>query len=191
MDRLFGLVLAGGKSSRMGFDKRNLIFHQKPQDVFLLELLEKYCDKVFISCKEGQTTATNQNTIFDCFEINSPLNGILSAFTSHAPASWLTVPVDMPGIDEEIIEYLLNNRDIEKLATCFFDSSGKYPEPLLAIWEKACLPQLLDFSTKGGVSPRDFLKASPIKMLQAPFARLHANINTQDDLALWKKQRLS
>ena len=98
------------------------------------------------------------NPLPDQFDFESPLNGILTAFAHDSIAAWLTVPVDMPLIDVEIIAYLLKKRDTNKVATCFFDSDGKNPEPLITIWEPRAYPLLLSFQKSGKISPRDFLK---------------------------------
>lgn len=188
MTDVFGLVLAGGKSSRMGFDKSTLVFHHQPQGEFLFNLLGNYCTKVFTSCRVGQPIASRLNPIFDRFEIESPLNGILSALTSEESTAWLTAPVDMPGIDAETVEYLTALRDRNKMATCFFDSEGVQPEPLFVIWEIASLPSLLDFAKKGGASPREFLKKASIKIIESPFSRLHVNVNSPEDWIRWKAQ---
>jgi molybdopterin-guanine dinucleotide biosynthesis protein A len=73
---LNGLILAGGKSTRMGQDKGMIDYHGKPQREYLVDLLKPYCLEVFISSKEN----IKQNTIADHFDLDSPLNGILSAF---------------------------------------------------------------------------------------------------------------
>src|SRR6187402_3556555 len=103
---LFGLILAGGKSARMGFDKGLIDYHGKPQRDYLRDLLGEYCDQVFTSCKKTNDLPLSCNPITDAFQIDSPLNGILSAFQFNKTVSWLTVPVDMPMVDGAIIQYL-------------------------------------------------------------------------------------
>ena len=51
---LNGLVLAGGKSIRMGFDKANIKWHAKEQQYYIADLLKEVCENVFISCRPGQ-----------------------------------------------------------------------------------------------------------------------------------------
>ena len=54
VNSLYGLVLAGGKSTRMKIDKSILHYHGKTQVEHGFELLQKYCAKVFISNREEQ-----------------------------------------------------------------------------------------------------------------------------------------
>jgi molybdopterin-guanine dinucleotide biosynthesis protein A len=181
---LNGLILAGGKSIRMGQDKGMIDYHGKPQREYLVDLLKPYCLEVYFSSKEN----IRQNTIADHFDLDSPLNGILSAFHFDPSIAWLTVPVDMPYLNSRAIEFLFRHRDPKKVATCFFDSDGKLPEPLFTIWEIKSKPLLFDFYNSGGYSPRKFLEENDVQLLQAPDPKILQNINTHEDLVLFLKQ---
>ncbi len=181
---LNGLILAGRKSTRMGQDKGMIDYHGKPQREYLVDLLKPYCKEIFISSKESK----KQNTITDHFDLDSPLNGILSAFHFDPAVAWLTVPVDMPHLNSKAIEFLLRHRDPKKVATCFFDSDGKLPEPLVTIWEAKSKPLLFDYYNSGGFSPRKFLEENDVQLLQAPDPKILQNINTHEDLVLFLKQ---
>jgi molybdopterin-guanine dinucleotide biosynthesis protein A len=184
MANLNGLILAGGRSTRMEQDKGLINYHGKPQQEYLVDLLKPYCKEIFISSKENK----KQNTITDHFDLDSPLNGILSAFHFDPAVAWLTVPVDMPHLNSKAIEFLLRHRDPKKVATCFFDSDGKLPEPLVTIWEAKSKPLLFDYYNSGGFSPRKFLEENDVQLLQAPDPKILQNINTHEDLVLFLKQ---
>jgi molybdopterin-guanine dinucleotide biosynthesis protein A len=178
-----GLILAGGKSSRMGSDKSLITFHGKPQREYLFEILTPLCEKVCMSYKKfDQDIPSWLNPIADQYEIESPLNGIMSAFNYDSNVAWLSVPVDMPLINTNIISHLIANRDASKVATCFFDSDGKNPEPLFALWEPSSFTLIKKFFTEGKISPRDFLKQSEIKVIPIPDKRALTNINSPDEL---------
>ncbi|HTJ53311.1 MAG TPA: molybdenum cofactor guanylyltransferase [Cyclobacteriaceae bacterium] len=180
--KINGLILAGGRSRRMGHDKSLITFHNKPQREYLFDLLNTLCDKVYTSCKKGDEVPSSLNPLPDQFEIESPINGILSAFSQNSTAAWLTVPVDMPEVNLEILNYLINNRSDNHIATCFFDSEGKNPEPLLTLWEPPAVSLLQKFYEAGNISPRDFLKQSNVNTLTIPDKRALRNINSPDDL---------
>lgn len=186
MTDLRGLVLAGGRSSRMGTDKGQLVFHQKPQREFLFELLGNYCANVFTSCRPGQALPPALNPLADRYAVSSPLNGLLSAFTLHEPSAWITVPIDMPNIQKSAIEFLLSTRDTSCLATCFCDSDGVLPDPLVAIWEKESISQLLKFYDTGGISPRQFLMQSNTRVVTPTDPRWLLNVNTLEEWEAWK-----
>ncbi len=179
---LNGLILAGGKSLRMGQDKSLIEYHDVSQREYLFNMLKNFCAVVFTSCKITDTVPIRFNPLPDHFDFESPLNGILSALTHDSIAAWLTVPIDMPLIDVEIISYLIDKRDPAKVATCFYDSEGKDPEPLIAIWEPKAYPLMLNFYKAGKISPRDFLKMEDICILQIPDRNALVNINSPEEL---------
>ncbi|MEO7991322.1 MAG: NTP transferase domain-containing protein [Chryseolinea sp.] len=186
---LFGLILAGGKSSRMGFDKGSIDYHGQPQREYLFDLLGKYCSQVFTSCKNANDIPKTLNPLPDQFQINSPLNGILSAFQFNKDVAWLTIPVDMPLIDGAVIEFLIKHRDPSKTATCFFDSDGKNPEPLFTLWEPLAWDGLQKFHHSEKISPRDFLKQSEITILSVPNNRYLTNINSEEEWKQFKRDQ--
>lgn len=176
-----GLILAGGKSSRMGRDKSLLVFHDTPQRLHLFNLLKPLCSEVYLSCKRDENIPGQLNPLTDRFELDSPLNGILSAFKYQPDSAWLTVAVDMPFVDTPILKTLIENRNAGKLATCYYDSDGSRPEPLLTVWEPYAWPMLEDFYRRGGVSPRQFLMENPVHLLTVPNRIALVNVNTEKD----------
>ena len=170
----------------MGNDKGLINYHGKPQRDFLVDQLKPFCEQVFISGPKD--SKVSQTTIPDHFDLDSPLNGILSAFHFDPLVAWLTVPVDMPNIDSKAIEYLLKHRDEHKAATCFLDSEGQEPEPLFTIWEARSKPMLFDFFNSGQVSPKKFLIENDVCLVKAPNISMLTNINTEEELQAYLKK---
>lgn len=176
-----GLILTGGKSSRMGDDKALISYHGKPQHEHLFELLTPFCDQVYTSCKSVDEFSEKFNPLVDQFDFDSPLNGIVSAIQKDPTKAWLSVPVDMPLVNEEVIQLLVENRDTHKVATCFLDSTGKSPEPLLAIWEIYGFGTLMDYQRKGGLSPKEFLTQHEINRVIISHPKYLININSKEE----------
>ena len=177
-----GLILAGGKSSRMGFDKSLINYHGKPHREFLFDLLSQFCTEVHVSCKKTDDVPQQLNPLLDQYDIESPLNGILSAFSKDPSSAWLALAVDMPFIDSVTLQFLISNRGSDKVATCFLDSDGKNPEPLLTLWESNAFPLLQSFYRAGNISPRSFLIQHDVHILSAPDKNVLVNINSHDEL---------
>ena len=110
------------------------------------------------------------------------------AMETHKNVSWLTVPIDMPFIDEKTIAALVENRDVNADATCFYDSDGKLPEPLVAIWEAKTIKKLVHFHDSGNVSPRKFLVDNNIKLLVPPSPNFHVNVNDERSLEQFRNE---
>jgi len=176
-----GLVLLGGRSTRMGQDKSLLSYHHKPQRNHLADLLQPYCHHVFWSVNAPQWLALNEAeqvmSIVDGYVFNSPLNGILSAFLCNPTRAWLVVACDMPLLTSRSFDALVAGRDPGKLATVFRDSDGQRPEPLLGIYEPAFAPVAIQAVGTGEISPRQILLNNTIHLLTPPDPRELTNLN--------------
>ena len=177
-NQLFGLVLIGGKSSRMGTDKSLIVYHNDPQYLHIYKLLSKYCTKVFLSCNEEQYEKLHKQLpcLVDDFKDAGPLNGIKTAFHSFS-ASWLIAPCDMPFIDDNSVERLIHNRDSKYGAVCYKNKSG-FINPLFGVWEIGCTTSLKSFL---GDSPRLFLETLNLKTILLDEKR-SLNVNSKDEL---------
>ena len=109
-----GLVLAGGKSTRMGTDKGLLEYHGKSQRLYSRELLENVNLKTFLSVRKEQQVDDPQ-IIEDVFLGLGPFGAICSAFQNDPNSAWLTLATDLPYVDEKLIRNLLDERDPSKL----------------------------------------------------------------------------
>jgi len=187
LSKINGLILAGGKSIRMGSDKGLINYHGKPQREFLFDLLKTVCAEVFTSCKPMDQMPHHLNPLPDQLDIESPLNGVISAFRLNSAIAWLTAPVDMPFINQEALTYLITHRDATKIATCYYDSEGRDPEPLLTLWEPHAYPLLNEHYQSGHKGIKPFLLTHDIQLLQAPDGRIHQNINSPEQLVAYQK----
>lgn len=178
-----GLVLAGGKSSRMQTDKGTLHYHGKSQREYLHGLLSPYCQQVYLSCNAEQ--APNLAGAFPLIEDRfiglGPMGGILSAFQTEPDAAWFTVACDLPYLSAQTLQYLLRHRNLSKMATAFLDPKGEFPEPLITIWEPRSYPVLLQFLSQGYSCPRKALINSEVELLQAPDGKELRNVNYPEE----------
>jgi molybdopterin-guanine dinucleotide biosynthesis protein MobB len=157
---LHGLLLAGGRSERMGQDKALLSYHGgKTQLEHSSALLAEVCSKVYISCgdqpRELPSTATA--LLSDRFLALGPLGGILSALQQDPRAAWLVLAIDMPALTAAGLQLLLQHRDPYRYATAFRASWGAAVEPLCAIYEAKCFPALLAQLSRGQRCPSRML----------------------------------
>ena len=184
-DILNGLVLAGGKSSRMGMDKSTLIWHDKEQHYHMVDLLEQFCSAVFISCRPGQQEqpSAGYKILTDTIIDLGPYGAILSAFEKNAECAWLVTACDLPLLDKFTIQYLVNHRDPSCIATTFKSPYDGLPEPLITIWESHSYPVLLSFLNEGISCPRKALINSDVCVLNPPDPMALTNVNTPGDAA--------
>ncbi len=184
---LNGLILNGGSSTRMGSPKAHIQYHRQPQDQYLFALLTTLCDAVYFSVKQ-KSDSFPYPQIEDQLRLETPLNGIYSALKFDPLGRWLVVAIDMPLLDKDALKDLINHSDPTKVATCYYDSSGKRPEPLVSIWEPASLALVENFIEKGGVSPRRFLESNNIQLIVAKDPEVLLNINSKEELKIFRKK---
>ena len=134
---LNGLVLIGGLSTRMGYDKSRIQYHGLPQVDYMVSVLKPFVMQTYISGRMEQVAGNDYQVIEDVISDSGPMNGVLSAFHRDPESAWLIVACDMPLINTRTTEQLTIARDPGKMATCFRNPVTNMPEPLLSIWEPA------------------------------------------------------
>lgn len=179
---LYGLVLAGGKSTRMKKDKSLLEYHGKKQVVYCFDLLSQFCDQVFVSNRKDQSRLAAHKKlpqIHDIFSGIGPLGGILSAMTCQPDVAWLVMACDLPFVNGSTIETLIKKRNPSKMATAYRSAhEPNLPEPLCAIYEPKALVQLLQFLAQGVQCPRAILLRCDTRLIaQSPGISLD-NVNS-------------
>ncbi len=180
---LNGLVLAGGKSQRMGKDKGLIEYHGKAQREYMADLLNGFCETTFLSVRQGQSIpATNYSTIEDQFLGLGPFGAIASAFLKYPNHAWLVVACDLPLLDQTTLQHLVAHRNTSTIATAFNSPVNEFPEPLIAIWEPKSYPILLQFLTQGYSCPRKVLINSDVHLLDAPNGEKLMNVNHPEEL---------
>lgn len=172
---LYGLLLVGGKSSRMGEDKANLCYTENhPEWQRLLDVMSPHCDEAFLCHREGQEFA--HPSIIDSG--NGPLAAIAEAMTTHPNASWLVVACDMPLLDSETIGYLIESRDTTVDVTCYKSPVDTLPDPLCAIYESSFSETVKQAVKNDHYCPRSLLGKSNLHLLSLKNKHALMNANT-------------
>lgn len=185
-DGIFGLVLAGGKSRRMGSDKALLTRDGRSQLDLAVELLERHLPKVFVSARQdqaGETERSKHSLILDRYDDMGPIAGVLSAMDFDPRASWLALACDLPNVDDETIETLLHAHRDGNPFTAYKSAHDGLPEPLCAIFTASSRAAIDRFVADGIVCPRKMLIRSDTRLLTQANPSALDNMNTPDDLA--------
>jgi len=183
---LFGLVLAGGASTRMRTDKAALQYHGQPQLQWAFELVAKFCAASFVSVRpdqRGDAARAGHPQIVDRQPGIGPIAGISAALLEHPKAAWLVLACDLPFLTEHTLEHLIAHRDANKIATAYRSAHDGLPEPLCAIWEPAAREPVLAYLATGKQCPRKFLINSDTKLLDLPESQALDNVNTVEEFA--------
>ncbi|WP_405381621.1 NTP transferase domain-containing protein [Maribacter sp. LLG6340-A2] len=182
--KLYGLVLSGGKSTRMGNDKGLIAYHDLPQREHLYQLLNQFCDRTFLSVRSDQEGDIPKKfeTIVDKNEYLGPYNGLLSAYETYPDVAWLVLACDLPLMDAAAVQELIAARNTNKIASAFANSDDPLPEPLCAIWEPEALEQSAKYLKAGhGSCPRKFLINADTHLVFPTNKDVLLNANSKED----------
>ncbi|MDY0065948.1 MAG: NTP transferase domain-containing protein [Steroidobacteraceae bacterium] len=181
---LFGLVLAGGASTRMQRDKATLQYHGKSQLEWAFDLLSEVCAATFVSVRPEQRDEPLRARfpqIVDRQPGAGPIAGISAALQEHPRAAWLVVACDLPFLTSHVLQHLIAHRDPQRIATAYRSAHDGLPEPLCAIWEPSAREAVLAHLAAGKQCPRKLLIASEARLLDLPDPRALDNINTVEE----------
>lgn len=181
---LFGLVLAGGASTRMQRDKATLAYHGTTQLEWASELLSAVCTTTFVSVRPDQRAEPVRARfaqIVDRAPGAGPLAGIVAALQEHPQAAWLVVACDLPFLTEATLRHLIEHRDPSCIATAYRSAHDGLPEPLCAIWEPAAREPAATQLASGKACPRKFLINANVRLLDLPQPRALDNVNTTSE----------
>ncbi len=182
--KIYGLVLAGGKSTRMGKDKGMIHYHGMPQREFLYHLLGRVCTETFVSIRPDQKAdfPEDMQSIVDDDIYKGPYNGLLSAHNKFPEVAWLVLACDLPLIDLASLQELIAARDPNVMATAFAQKEDPLPEPLCAIWEPHTFENSKSFLESGnGTCPRKFLINNETKLVFPSDPNVLLNANSEEE----------
>ncbi len=181
MCSITGIVMAGGKSKRMGSDKGQLRFGGETLLARACGLLHACCHNVFISGEmEGDAPCP---VIPDIFPGTGPLGGLYSVLKNIPAGKVLIIPVDLPLLNEKMLHFLIENHSDTFDATVFRTADGI--QPLVAVYEKRILPLLEKQIQARSYKMQNFLQQIKVNFVQRPeFDPYFLNINTPGD---WEK----
>jgi molybdenum cofactor guanylyltransferase len=160
-----GVILAGGGSSRIGFNKALL----KIGDKIIIEIIKNVLcglfEKVIIITNHAEEYNFLGLKIFsDVFQNKGPLAGIHSGLINSDTRENFLISCDMPYMNEDIIEYLIKNKKDYQIV---IPRTGDGVQPLCGIYTKDCIENIEEMLKE---------KAKPNYSIQNLFSRVNTNI---------------
>lgn len=190
-----GVILAGGKSSRMGFDKQFIRMKGKLIVEYQVEALSKIFEEIIIvTNKPEEYQGFGCKLASDELPDFGPLGGIHAALKASQSEYSFFIACDMPFINPEYILFMkdrLNEADSrpQAIVTRF----GNWIEPFNAYYSKSLLPVILKAYEDRELRISRMLEKSETLYIDETVARgfspdwdMFANINTRKDLKRFK-----
>ncbi|MCH8819841.1 MAG: molybdopterin-guanine dinucleotide biosynthesis protein B [Acidobacteria bacterium] len=144
---VFGCVLIGGKSRRMGYPKHLIETNGKTWIQRTVEVLVPLTSQVVVA--GGTSEMSKAVHLADVPDVHGPMAGVLSAMRWAPHASWLVVACDLPLLSGPALEWLLSTRSPGVWATLpQFKGSGRRLESLLAHYDYRARQLIEDLATQ-------------------------------------------
>ena len=181
---LTGVVIAGGKSTRMGFDKSQIVYKGKSFLQNAIDLLTPFVDEVIIS----SNTIDNKDyrVINDIHSDVGPMGGIEASLKAMRSQKALILPVDMPLLSANAIEFLLSRMEDSKQAS-IFEIQGRW-QSLVGVYDVSLLPTIASQLERKDYKLKHLLQKSVVQLVNGDrFAGEFINVNSQAELALLLK----
>ena len=189
-----GIILSGGKSSRLGRDKSFIKFGDRTLIEITVGLMKSVFENVIIS-----TNSINEYSFHNCplvedkYKNAGPLAGIYSALLNSQSEKNFVISCDVPLMNQQMIEYFIkydSNKDI------IISKASGYLQPLVGIYKQSVLPMILKLlnqpvnqrnEIKKNISLHSLIKLANTEIIDItslPFytEELFFNLNTHEDL---------
>lgn len=183
-----GIILAGGKSSRMGTDKGLQELCGKPLISYAIQVLSVLCDSIVISSSSDAYNSFGCEVIADEFPGIGPMGGIYSALKQSKTEKNLVLSCDLPFVTKELLSFILKNSDGFEVAVPY--EGNQHYEPLCGFYNIAVLDSMGVYIRNGNYKLPDLFQEIKINKLninsELDFYQdnLFINVNSKHDLAI-------
>jgi molybdopterin-guanine dinucleotide biosynthesis protein A len=177
-----GIILAGGKSSRMGTDKGFLLLNNKPFVQYSIDALKPFVSEIMIVSDNPDYDIFRLKRIQDITKNAGPVAGICSGLEASSTKYNLILSCDIPLIHSEILLKLIEAIDATS-QIIQIESNGK-SMPLIALYKKETKDTFFKLLNEDERRLRIAVNACQVKniILEDENALFTMNVNTQTDL---------
>ena len=184
-NKISGIILTGGKSTRLGNDKGFLEFNNKYFIEIAIGIISEICDEILISANNERYGNFGYKTIGDEIPGAGPIGGIYGCLKNSSYEHNIIIPVDMPFVIKEVYEYLLIRKDKYKHIVAL--NNNDLPEPMIAYYNKSMLKVLKELIDNKSYKMQDIAGSVTTKFVRFDDSldfyneNLFYNVNTISD----------
>lgn len=188
------VILAGGKSSRMKFDKQKIIINGEYLIYKNIKKLEELFDEITIVTNTPDLyDDLNVKIIKDIYPGNGPISGVHSALSTSKNEFLYVLAVDMPNINYDYIKYVDSMYDENMDGLVYYN--GKFIEPMHAIYNVRLIGKIekliknKDYRIRSLVNTSNFIKITRDNLFEINVKDdIFTNLNTQEELLAYKEK---
>lgn len=181
-----GLIVAGGKSLRMGIDKSRITYHGITQTEWLKKQMNGLVEKIYVSVSkmnnESEAVLADSPLYFD----RGPITSLVSFYDKFPENDVLVIACDYPFFNRDEIIYLLSESKNNSIAC--WDEAQEFYQPYLAFYTSSFLKIIKENLLTGETSLQNILLKNNIAKYrpQHPDALLNVNTMKEFEYALEK-----
>ncbi|MDS0525860.1 molybdenum cofactor guanylyltransferase [Clostridium sp. SHJSY1] len=189
------VILAGGKSSRMGFDKQFLeIGEVRIMEKLIQELRKEFDDIVVVTNKKREYEEDGFRVISDEIKGVGPLSGIHIGLKESKSKYTYFIACDMPNISLKYIRYMKKVLLENKYDACVAKIDDKV-EPFNSFYSKDILPKIESLINKDkrsmfgliNIIETLFIEKNILEKYNYDFD-MFINLNSKEDLEMYNKR---
>lgn len=178
------IVLAGGKSSRMGEDKGLVLLNGKRMVEHVVESLLEVSNEVIIIANNPAYSELNYKVYGDIFKDAGPIGGIYTGLSISGNERNFILSCDIPFVSQRLLKYLANNSGDEEI---LITKHNEKVEPLCGIYRRNCLNKLEMLLKQNKLKVQEALSLFDVRILDVTCLdffteNLFMNINTKEQL---------
>ena len=184
-----GVLLAGGKSRRMGEDKRYLAVGEQTLLERGLEVLQSiFCEVLVVIAQDSSPLSIDARVVRDLVPDCGSLGGLYTGLTQATTPYIFVVACDMPFLNQTVITQFTNRRTTDDIVIAKLDDRL---HPMHALYSKRCLPALEQMIRARQLKIQEIVSQSSLRVRYVTEADLltidpsgHSfyNVNTMADL---------
>jgi molybdopterin-guanine dinucleotide biosynthesis protein A len=152
---LTAIILAGGKSRRMGVNKALMSYKGKPLIQYSIDLALCMTANILISSNREELSCLGFPVVKDSSAVETPLAGIHAGLKASTTAWNLVLTCDMPNVSGALILHLLEHTGKDFLLV--LPGHGEYLEPLCGLYHKDLVPVIESCFQRQEFAPLDLL----------------------------------
>jgi molybdenum cofactor guanylyltransferase len=189
-----GIILAGGRSQRMGEDKAFIKISQKPIIEMITDLFRKvFKETLIVTLRKDSYLYLNVGVYEDIFPERGALGGLYTGLFRSNFSKAFAVACDMPFLNEDVINYLCQQADGYDVVVPRTEDGL---QPLHALYSKRCVGAIETVLTDDKTRIVDFYPLVRVRMVDSrefvsldPQMQSFVNINTPEELNRLKNQK--
>ena len=172
--QLTGIILCGGKSSRMGQNKALLEINGKYIISYVIEILKPFCDEIIISTNTNELDFLPYRKVNDIFNDIGPISGIFSSLLKSRNHKNIVLSCDTPFIKADLLFELLSyshNFDI------VLPEFNNHLQTMTGFFSKNILPIVNEEIKNENYIPPNIFEKCKLKKLKIDKRSLYYNKN--------------